>query len=297
MRIIHRLLQKKPNFTSKPLAEKLQQIDRRIMSAQPGEIPLLLNDIPIDILGNLLLDVPAEYPNIKAFFPSMPPDEIQDQWTGNHGPTLLAASLAFTKTMVAGYTELTGKDLKNSVVLDYGCGWGRLIRLLYKYVPHDNIYGVDPWDRSIDLCKQYGVKAKLAICDYVPDTLPFENQFDLIFAFSVFTHLSEKTAKTVLSTLRKYIRDDGILVITIRPKKYWSLYKQGKVKNEMFQIHEEKGFAFIPHQRAPINGDITYGDASISLGYMEENFPQWELARVITNRVDPHQTVVFLRPA
>ena len=297
MQIIHKLLLKKPSFADKPLAEKLQQIDNRIISAQPEEIPLLLNDISIDIFGELLLDVPAEYPNLRGFFPSMPPDEIQDQWTGNHGKALLANSLAFIKTLVGGYTEITGKDMKQSSVLDYGCGWGRLLRLLYKYVPYENIYGVDPWDKSIDLCKQYGIKANLAICDYVPHNLPFERKFDLIFAFSVFTHLSEKTAKSVLSTLRKYIQDSGLLVITIRPKKYWSFHKQGKFKDDMYRMHDERGFAFIPQQRAPIDGDITYGDTSMSLGYFEENFPEWDVSRVITNRVDSLQMVLFLRPA
>jgi Methyltransferase domain len=296
MRIIREWLQKQPTSSSKSLDEKLQEIDKRIVSTRPSEIPLLLNEIPIELFGKLLLDVPLQYPNIKGFFPSMPPDDIQDKWTGNHGVALLGQSLAFTKTLIAGYQELTGKDLKSSVVLDYGCGWGRLIRLLYRHVPYDNIYGVDPWDKSIDLCKQYGIKSNLAICDYVPEDLPFDRQFDLIFAFSVFTHLSEKTAKTVLSTLRKYIHDPGILVITIRPKEYWSHYQSGRVKNEMYQIHEKDGFAFVPHRREPIDGDITYGDASISLGYIEQNFPPWNSARVITNRVDPLQTVVFLRP-
>jgi SAM-dependent methyltransferase len=296
MRILRQWLQKQPTVSAKSMDEKLQQIDQKIVSTLPSEIPSLLNEIPIDRFGELLLDVPSQYPNMKAFFPSMPPDDVQDSWTGNHGLALLGQSLAFTKTLVAGYQDLTGRDLKSSRVLDYGCGWGRLIRLLYKYVPYERIYGVDPWDKSIDLCTQYGIKANLAICDYVPDKLPFEQQFDLIFAFSVFTHLSEKTAKTVLSTLRKYIDDHGILVITVRPQEYWSHYQRGRVKNEMYQIHEKDGFAFIPHRRAPINGDITYGDASISLGYLEQNFPQWDVARVITNRVDPLQTVVFLRP-
>ena len=297
MLILRKLLKTKPALPGQPPDEQLQQLDKRIVSAQPGEIPLLLNEIPLDVFGSLLLDVPAKYPNIKSFFPSMPPDEIQDKWTGSHGTTLLATSTAFIETLVAGYTELTGKDLRHSLVLDYGCGWGRLIRLLYKYVPYENIYGVDPWDRSIDLCKEYGVKAHLALCEYVPENLPFEHQFDLIFAFSVFTHLSEKTAKTVLSTLRRYVQEDGLLVITIRPKKYWSYHEQGKFKKDMYQMHEKSGFAFIPHHRKPINGDITYGDTSMSLGYFEENFPQWDLARVITNRIDPYQTVLFLRPA
>jgi SAM-dependent methyltransferase len=296
MRNIRKLLQRKTNSSLKPLDEVLQQINKIIVSTQPSDIPLLFNGISLDMFGELLLDVPSKYPNIKEFFPSMPPDDIQDSWNSTHGTILLPKTLAFIKTLAAGYIELTGKDLKRSVVLDYGCGWGRMIRLLYKYVPHNNIYGVDPWDKSINLCKQYRVKANLAICDYVPHELPFEKKFDLIFSFSVFTHLSEKTTKIVLSTLRRYINANGILVMTIRPKKFWSFHRNGEFKEDTYQMHEQKGFAFIPHRREPINGDITYGDTSISLGYIEENFPQWELVRLIMNRVDPYQTVLFLRP-
>jgi SAM-dependent methyltransferase len=296
MRIIRKFFQNKKTLPISSLDEKLRQIDQRIVFTRPNGIPSLFSEIPIDTFGNLLLDVPAKYPNIKAFFPSMPPDDIQVKWNSRHGKVLLGASLAFIKTLMAGYAELTEKDLRSSRILDYGCGWGRLIRLLYKYVSFENIYGVDPWDKSIDLCKQYGVKANLAVCDYVPHELPFEQKFDLIYAHSVFTHLSEKTARIVLSTLRKYIDDNGILVFTIRPKTFWSFHQQGKFMNNMYQMHEEKGFAFTPHRRTPINGDVTYGDASISLGYMEKNFPQWELVRLIIDRNNPYQTVLFLRP-
>ena len=297
MRIIRNFFQNKTTLPVVSLDETLQQINQKIVSTRPSEIPSLFSEIPIETFGNLLLDVPAKYPNIKAFFPSMPPDDIQDKWNSRHGKVLLEASLAFIKTLIAGYAELTEKDMKNARVLDYGCGWGRLIRLLYKYVSYENIYGVDPWDTSIDLCKQYGVKANLAVSDYVPHKLPFEQKFDLVFAHSVFTHLSEKTTKIVLSTLRKYMGANGVFVITIRPKRFWSFHQQGKFKNDMYRMHEETGFAFHPHRRTPVNGDITYGDTSISLGYMEENFPQWELVRLIIDRNNPYQTVLFLRPA
>lgn len=296
MRLLREFFQKKLPLPAESLDKKLQRINQRIPVTDPGEIPSLFSEIPVEPFGNLLLDVPARYSNIKALFPSMPPNEVQDDWNGRHGTELLTASLAFIKTLVATYTELAGKDLIRAKVLDYGCGWGRLIRLLYKYVSYENIYGVDPWDRSIDLCKQYGVKANLAVCDYVPQQLPFEQKFDLIYAYSVFTHLSEKTTKTVLSTLRRYMGDNGILVITIRPKEFWSFHRQGKFKQEMYQMHEQTGFAFTPHRRAPINGDITYGDTSISLDYLEENFPQWDLVKPIINREDPYQTLLFLRP-
>jgi trans-aconitate methyltransferase len=36
--------------------------------------------------------------------------------------------------------------LSDARVLDYGCGRGRLTRLLYKYIPYSRLYALDPWD-------------------------------------------------------------------------------------------------------------------------------------------------------
>jgi hypothetical protein len=276
---------------------ELTKIDTVMASAKPGDIPPLFANIPLDWFGKLLLNVPSKYPNIKAFFPVMASDKIQDSWTGRHGEDLLNQSLSFVKTLIYGYAAITGKKLGDATILDYGCGWGRLIRLLYKFVPIENIYGVDPWDESIKICKKDHVKGNFAISDYVPETLPFKQKFDLIFAFSVFTHLSEKTMTTVLNTLRNYIADDGVLVITIRPQEYWLYHGNGKLADPMLKAHQEKGFAFTPHNRPPINGDITYGDASVSLAYLEQHFPKWKLESVECNDSDAYQIILFLRPA
>lgn len=276
--------------------DELKKIDAAIKDTAQSDIPKLFRNMPLDLFGKLLLNIPAQYANIKAFFPSMASDEVQNNWTGSHGETLLNQSLAFIKTLIYGYAAITGNKIENANILDYGCGWGRLIRLLYKYVSIENIYGVDPWDESIKICRQNGVKGNLAISEYVPSALPFERQFDLIFAFSVFTHLSEKTARTVLQTLRKYISPAGILVITIRPKEYWGYHRQGALEAEMIKMHEEQGFAFTPHNRAPIDGDITYGDTSMTLAYINNNFPEWKVDLVECNEIDPYQIILFLKP-
>ena len=133
-------------------------------------IPILQGrNIPLDAFGYLLLDVPPEFPNLKAFFPSMAPDAVQDTWTGNHGISLLQQSAAFMRTLVSGYEAITGHAIEDATVLDYGCGWGRLIRLLYKYVAHEQIYAVDPWDKSIEVCREHGIKAHLALSEYVTE--------------------------------------------------------------------------------------------------------------------------------
>jgi SAM-dependent methyltransferase len=248
------------------------------------------------MFGYLLLDVPSKFSNIKGFFPSMVSNDVQDHWTGCHGIPLLTQSLSFIKTLVSGYQTLTARDFESATILDFGCGWGRLIRLLYKFISFENIYAVDAFDESIRVCKQHGIKGNIELSEWVPKTLPFQRQFDLICAFSVFTHLSEKTTHIVLNTLRRYILDTGVLVLTVRPKEYWHAHNGGAVAAEMIRIHDKNGFAFIPHNRPRIDGDITYGDASISIDYIHRNFPQWKLIMVEYNIVDPYQVILFLKP-
>ena len=226
----------------------------------------------------------------------MTSDQVQDNWTGCHGEALLWQSVAFVKSLVSGYAAVTGKKIQEAVVLDYGCGWGRIVRLLYKFLPLHNIYAVDPWDESIELCRLHNLKGQLAVSDWVPKSLPFDRQFDLVFAFSVFTHLSEKTCRIVLSTLRRHIAPNGLLLITIRPKEYWHHHDGGVLASSMINRHDETGYAFTPHNRAPIDGDITYGDTSVSLAYIESNFRQWQIEAVECNQIDSLQILVFLRP-
>ena len=65
----------------------------------------------------------------------------------------------------------------------------------------------------------------------------------------------------------------------------------------MIKTHDKAGFAFIPLNLLPIDGEITFGDTSISLGYFDAHFPQWKLARVDYNLIDVYQVILFFQPA
>ena len=52
---------------------------------------------------------------------------------------LLSQSIAFVEPLVNRYQTITRRTLETAGVLDFGCGWGRIVRLLYKYVAYDNI--------------------------------------------------------------------------------------------------------------------------------------------------------------
>ena len=277
----------------------LTEIDKVIASVSPGEIPALFEQIPLDVFALLQLEDQIPYENIAEFFPTMPSRDIQTTWVGAEGLTLLLQSLSFVHRIVARYTAATGKELAETKVLDYGCGWGRLMRIMYKYVPHNRIYGVDPNYASIELCHSHNVRGNLAIIDYVPTSLPFVEKFDLIYAFSVFTHLSEKTALRVLSIMRKYIADDGLLFITIRPREYWNFHEGGNhpAADEKIVEHDSRGFAFIPHILEPIDGDITYGDTSFSLDWLRNAQNDWIVDSTEYSTSDHLQIIVALKSA
>jgi SAM-dependent methyltransferase len=260
-----------------------------------------LRTLPIDAVGDVLLHIPAAYDAARRALPRMAPDDVQDSWTGSHGHTLLLQSCAFARVLENGFMRHTGRLLDGMKILDYGCGWGRLMRLMYKFTAPENLYGCDPWDRSIELCKESHLAGNFAISQYLPTEPPFPGQkFDLIYAFSVFTHLSDRSGKAVLKVCRESIKDDGLMVVTVRPLSYWDVHDpaQNVVDVPVMKVsHLKRGFAFTPHGREPIDGDITYGDTSISLDYIDANWDGWKVAGVDYFLQDPYQTLVYLRPA
>lgn len=278
-------------------SRELAAADRRL--AEHPTLPLseAMRRIPLDVFGDLCLAVPAEYPAIRSRLPTMVPDDMQRVCTGNCGHDLMRQSVAFVRTMLAMHGTRTGRDPAEMRILDFGFGWGRLLRLLLKYLPPDRLHGVDPWPRSVDVCREHGITCHLALSDAIPRSLPFAGPFDLVYSFSVFTHLSEATARAALSTLRGSIADDGLLCLTIRPVEYWHHHGPSGHADGVTR-HREHGFAFVPHpKRRPIDGEITYGDTSMTLDRLATIASGWTITDVEWNPCDPLQVVVVLVPS
>lgn len=260
-----------------------------------------IQQLKLEDIGELLFNKGfEEFPKLKSMIPEMPSEEVQKSWTGASGDRLLKQTLAFVNSAALNYENFTGETLNDKRILDYGCGWGRIIRLMYKYTSPQNIYGCDPWEKSIELCHLHSVKGNLSVCDYVPTKPVYSKDFfDLIYAFSVFTHLSEKTHYAVLKILHHSLRKKGILAITIRPIEYWDVPNQHRKPTDLVGLkdaHNQKGFAFFPHNREKIDGDVTFGDTSISLDYICNNWSDWKIVRTEQNGTGSLQKIVYLAP-
>jgi SAM-dependent methyltransferase len=283
--------------------QTLKWLDENILHLDPIGVQQGFEDIPLEIFGKIQIDRPAEFPNLLNWLPDMPASDIQQLWTGNSGHELMKQSVSFIRTTVGKYHELTCRPLNQGKVLDFGCGWGRLIRLLYKYVPAENIYGVDPWDESIHLCRQTNLHGNFSISDYMPVTLPVPTsvKFELVIAFSVFTHLSEKSFNMCAAVIQEYLPENGILALTIRPREFWPyIYRTTPFysKIELPQVlddHDQHGFAFYPYPKKILNGEYTYGETSVSLNYLKNAFPSLKIAGVEWSETDPLQIIIFLQ--
>lgn len=260
----------------------------------------LRRELGLGDFGEVLLEMPhAAYPRLSSMLPPMASDEVQRNWTGDCGPALLLHTNAFVRSVAYNFARLAGRPLDGASILDFGCGYGRIARLMYYFTPEERLFGLDPWDRSIELCNQAGLSTNFHLSEYLPESLPVgDTRFDLIYALSVFTHLSPRAAVTCLRTLRRYVKRDGLLCITIRPVEYWhhDPHTTKEQKPAYVAAHRETGYAFFPHKRAAVDGDVTYGDATMTLEWLEANCPEWSIRATDHSVEDTFQRLVFMAP-
>ena len=283
------------------VAEHLTRLEQDANIDTRAKVFRGLRELGLDDFGEILMSMPMpEYPKLAALLPRMASKRVQESWTGSSGLTLLMQTLAFVRSLSCNYARLVGRSLSDASILDYGCGYGRIARLMYYFADEDCVFGCDPWDESIDICKQDGLGDNFLRSAYLPESLPLgARKFDLIYAFSVFTHLSEKSARISLSALRKYLKDDGLLVITIRPVEYWGLMaaKIGAAEAAEFRrVHGDSGFAFRPHVRLIQDGESNFGDTSLTFDWLAANIREWEMVAIDRSLTDRFQIYVFLKP-
>jgi SAM-dependent methyltransferase len=100
-------------------------------------------------------------------------------------------------------------------ILDYGCGVGRVLRPALGEDPQAEFWACDVHASSIQwLASQVPSSVRvLPIPEWPPTDLPSDH-FDLVYAFSVFTHLTDSWSAWLLE-LHRLLKDDGLLLLTV----------------------------------------------------------------------------------
>jgi SAM-dependent methyltransferase len=98
-------------------------------------------------------------------------------------------------------------------ILDFGCGYGRVLRVIAEEFRGARITASDVDREAVDFCaRTFGASGVYASTD--PREIRFEDEFDLIWVGSVFTHIDETAWERLLAVLAAALADDGLLILT-----------------------------------------------------------------------------------
>lgn len=121
-------------------------------------------------------------------------------------------------------------------VLDFGCGCGRVLRHLGHY-ENVQLHGTDISGRGIAWCDAYLNFAEFGTNRLEPPTRYRSGIFDFIYAFSVFTHLTQELQLLWMKEMRRLLKPEGHILITVHgdhyldriPESIKPAYQQGKL--------------------------------------------------------------------
>jgi SAM-dependent methyltransferase len=274
--------------------ERLARIDAACAGGGPDRLALF-RELETDLWALLLTQEYTVHPHIRALLPDVPDPALQELWNGASGARLAAQSAAFYDRL----RQRFGRPLDGARVLDFGCGWGRLLRFLARDVAPGDLYGCDPVQGILDLCRDTRVPAVLGRSEFVPERLPFDGRFDLAYAFSVFTHLSERAHDRCLTALHGALAPGGTLVVTVRPFEY--LRFDAAMHHLAGARADEPRYLFAPHAADAAHpqyegGEMTYGETVITPAYIRERWSdRFELQHTDILIGDLFQVMLTLR--
>jgi ubiquinone/menaquinone biosynthesis C-methylase UbiE len=188
----------------------------------------------------------------KIPLPSFPSTEIQRAFVGQCNEDAINEAWRFYKLMSDRWKEYGHKIDHRSHVLDFGCGWGRFARMFLRDVPASRIYCADTWDLPLNVCRDTGVPGNLVRVEPLPPSLLPSKQFDIAFAYSVFSHLSPKSHLAWRTELARVVKPNGLVFVTTQAR--WFLDECRRYREHPDQIshrwHSRLAKSFVDYETA-----------------------------------------------
>lgn len=166
-----------------------------------------------------------------------------------------------------------------SSILDFGCGRGRHSEHLCYLANEAKIYGCDVDATALGEARRLCPRAEFSSINILPP-LEYDNeQFDLIFSFSVFTQLSEPTHQAWLKELARTLKPGGVMIHTTHSYEYLRqtiIFSPEQLAKYQFQqpieefLASNQAYYYIPYSPATPE----YGLAIISKEYAIANWPK-----------------------
>jgi len=198
-----------------------------------------------------------------------------------------------------------------AAILDFGCGCGRLLRLLAGHADVWRVTGTDVNPALVDWCRSNLRAVETDLNGLVPPLRLTDQSFDLVYALSVFTHLPEAATTLWLDELSRILRPGGILIVTTSGTSVLETIRNSTLHQTMFGINRtevdailkdfaETGLVFKrydPHVIQLARAGQDYGNLFIHRQYVLDRWhdQRFEVCEHLPGGLRGWQDIVVLR--
>ncbi len=152
--------------------------------------------------------------------PGFPDEAVQNAMHGHCGEVSLHEAHAFFREIKA-YAVYAGRPLAaHRRLLDFGCGWGRMVRLFMKDIEPDNLFGTDSTSRFLTEARRCNPNLNFFASGVAPPTLLAPDSLDYIISWSVFSHLDEFLATRWIEEFVRLLKPGGLLMLTTQSRRF-----------------------------------------------------------------------------
>lgn len=242
----------------------------------------------------------------RPLFP-LPDSQIQVTTTGRSGTPILRDAFRFWLFCRERLIQDGNGLSRNTTVMDFGCAWGRIIRFWLRDISAENLYGFDIEDRFLSIAKRDLPGCNFALSRASPPLAAPDNSFDLIYAYSVFSHLPQGLTDSWVSEFARVLKPGGIACLTTRPRAHIEIAgtDAGKSAHQATyaKVITERDAALSRYDAGEFifyaahgGGGLaaeTYGEAIIPPAYAERNWRELELIGFFENYSDSYLQPCF----
>jgi SAM-dependent methyltransferase len=167
--------------------------------------------------------------------PPLPPALLRTQIGPSHADArVFLESGRVQARLIRDLLHENGTSIEDlDAILDWGCGCGRVLRH-WSALDQTRVLGCDINPKMIDWCRRNLPFAEVAVTGLDPP-LPYEDSsLDLMYAFSVFTHLAEDLQHAWIRESLRVLKPGGFLLMSTMGEYYLSRQRMSQSERETF---------------------------------------------------------------
>jgi SAM-dependent methyltransferase len=226
-----------------------------------------------------------------VILPGFPDDQTQIKTTGQSGCDTLCEAFIFYEDCIEQFKSSVNFVNCDKVIMDFGVGWGRVLRFFMRDFRTENMMGVDINPDLLGICKTtFGFGAFIQ-SNAMPPVDIEDASIDYIVGYSVFSHLSEEACLAWIKEFGRIIRPGGMVALTTRGRWFLDYCKNLKddtgypsALSRMFDNFEEAKSRYDQGEFLHSNADGVTGGGPLDRSFYGETFIPEEYAKKVYSK-------------